>query len=149
MLPRADGYLLTCEDIGSEHDSMLSLRLIVRNFHRKHGERLCRATAESAPATYEAEQRQRSAAELRIRRRFPTRFATEPRWRKVEFDPSAAPLGPEPICLQTVQLGAAKKYLERRLRRHVGPAVRIPFPPAGSQERTLIGRCTILRGRLH
>jgi hypothetical protein len=29
--------------------------------------------------------------------------------------PSAAALGPERICLQTVQLGAAKKYLERRL----------------------------------
>jgi hypothetical protein len=42
MLPRADGDLLACEDIGSEHDSMLSLRLIVRNFHRRHGERLCR-----------------------------------------------------------------------------------------------------------
>jgi hypothetical protein len=24
MLPRADGDLLACEDIGSEHDSMLS-----------------------------------------------------------------------------------------------------------------------------
>ena len=32
VLPRADGDLLRCEDIGSEHDSMLSLRLIVRNF---------------------------------------------------------------------------------------------------------------------
>jgi hypothetical protein len=42
MLPRADGDLLACEDIGSEHDSMLSLRLIVPNFHRRHGERLCR-----------------------------------------------------------------------------------------------------------
>src|SRR5690242_15124839 len=39
---------------------------------------------------------------------FPTRLATEPRWRKVEFDPSAAPLGSERICLQTVQLGAAQ-----------------------------------------
>jgi len=27
MLPRADGDLLVCEDIGSERDSMLSLRL--------------------------------------------------------------------------------------------------------------------------
>ena len=46
---------------------------------------------------------------------------------------SGTPLGPERICLQTVQLGAAKKYLERRLRRYVGPAVRIPFPQAASR----------------
>jgi membrane fusion protein len=52
----------------------------------------------------------------------------------LQNQPSAAPLGPERICLQTVQLGAAKKYLERRLRRYVGPAVRIPFPPAGSPQ---------------
>jgi hypothetical protein len=67
-------------------------------------------TAASFPATYEAEQRQTSSAELRTLRRVPAGFATEPRWRKVEFDPSATPLGPERICLQTVQLGAAKEY---------------------------------------
>src|SRR5258708_30785948 len=55
---------------------------------------------------------------FRLDAEFPAGFATGPRWRKVEFDPSAAPLGPERICLQTVQLGAAKKYLERRLRRY-------------------------------
>ena len=32
MVPRADGDVLACEDIGSEDDSMVSLRLIVRNF---------------------------------------------------------------------------------------------------------------------
>jgi S-adenosylmethionine synthetase len=53
-------------------------------------------------------------------------------------------LGPERICLQTVQLGAAKKYLERRLRRHLGPAVRISFAPAGRQERTV--RLPLSRG---
>jgi len=42
MRPAADGDLLACKDIGRESDSMLSLTLIFRNFHWRHGERIHR-----------------------------------------------------------------------------------------------------------
>jgi len=37
MRPAVDGDLLACKDMGRESDSMLSLTLIFRNFHWRHG----------------------------------------------------------------------------------------------------------------
>jgi hypothetical protein len=58
MVLRADGDLLACKDIGSERDSMLSLRLIVRKLHRRHGERIYRGNGRKRCGYIEAEQRQ-------------------------------------------------------------------------------------------
>ena len=66
-------------------------------------------TAASAPATYEAEQRQTSVAELRIRRRVLYRVRNRAAVEESGIRPVGHSLGPERIWVQTVQLGAAKK----------------------------------------
>jgi hypothetical protein len=58
MLSAADGDHLTCKDIGRESDSMISLTLIFRNFHRRNRGRICRGNCRSFPAADEAEHRQ-------------------------------------------------------------------------------------------